>query len=66
MNRCHRASAVLSVPALSLDGNGGGPGPDYCCHCHGFISKVHLETGETETGTETQGTREAVLHYSKT
>lgn len=66
MKRCHRGSAIPSVPALSLDGNGGGPGPDYCCHCHGSISKVHWETGEMETATETQGTGEAVLHYSKT
>lgn len=41
MKRCHRRSAIPSVPALSLDANGGGPGPDYRCHCHGFISKVH-------------------------
>lgn len=32
----------------------------------GFISKVHWETKKMETGTETQRTREAVLHYSKT
>lgn len=56
MKRCHRRSAIPSVPALSLDGNGGGPGPDYCCHCHGGVSKVHWETGEMETATETLGT----------
>lgn len=56
MKRCHRRSAIPSVPALSLDGNGGGLGPDYCCHCHGGVSKVHWETGEMETATETLGT----------
>lgn len=56
MKRCHRRSAIPSVPALSLDGNRGGPGPDYCCHCHGGVSKVHWETGEMETATETLGT----------
>lgn len=62
MKRCHRRSVIPSAPALSLDANGGGPGPEYRCHCHGFVSKVHWETGEMES----RGTGEAVLHYSKT